>query len=87
MEKEWVVYLVECSDGTYYCGITKDIKKRVHAHNHTKKGARYTRKRRPVSLISHTKKMTRKEAASYERFVKSLKRDKKIPAILAAQKD
>lgn len=45
------VYIVRCSDDTYYTGIATDPERRVDEHNHSKKGARYTRARRPVTLV------------------------------------
>ncbi len=47
---QWVVYILECADFTFYIGSTNDIRKRVHAHNSLKSGARYTKNRRPVRL-------------------------------------
>ena len=44
------VYIVECSDGTYYTGYTTDVKRRLKEHNESPKGAKYTRARRPVTL-------------------------------------
>ena len=43
-------YLLECSDGTLYCGWTNDLEKRVNAHN-SGRGAKYTKPRRPVRLV------------------------------------
>ena len=43
-------YLLECSDGTLYCGWTNDLEKRVKAHN-SGRGAKYTKSRRPVRLV------------------------------------
>ncbi len=37
------VYIVKCSDNTYYTGIAKDIQKRLEEHNHSPKGAKYTK--------------------------------------------
>ena len=51
MSTNWVMYVVHCADGTYYTGITTDITRRLHEHNHLKRGAKYTRSRRPVSLL------------------------------------
>jgi len=42
-------YLVSCSDGTFYCGSTWDLARRVSEHN-LGFGAAYTRTRRPVRL-------------------------------------
>ncbi len=47
----WALYVVECADSTLYTGITTDINRRIHEHNHTSRGAKYTRSRRPVSLV------------------------------------
>lgn len=47
---KWVVYLLECADGTLYTGITTDLEKRVATHN-AGKGARYTRGRLPVHPV------------------------------------
>ena len=74
----WFVYLLLCGDSTYYCGITKDIKRRIHEHNSTKRGAKYTRSRRPVSLIGFKEVESRSKALRVERKVKNLPRSKKI---------
>jgi len=74
---EWSVYIVECSDGTYYCGATKDINKRVKKHN-TGTGAKYTRPRRPVKIIAHKGNMTKSQALSLEYKVKQQPRKNKI---------
>ncbi|MFV0420890.1 GIY-YIG nuclease family protein [Oleidesulfovibrio sp.] len=47
---DWVVYLLACADGTQYCGVTTDMDRRLDEHNRGC-GAKYTRARRPVSLI------------------------------------
>ena len=47
--KSWVLYILECSDGTLYTGITNDLDRRVKAHNEGT-GAKYTRGRGPVLL-------------------------------------
>ena len=51
------VYIVRCKDGTYYCGFSGDVEKRVEAHNNGT-GAKYTRARRPVALVYSEKKKT-----------------------------
>ncbi len=47
----WFVYLLRCADGSYYTGITTDLERRLREHNGSPRGARYTRSRRPVSLV------------------------------------
>ena len=49
--KTWYVYLLRCNDNSLYAGITTDINRRLHQHNHTKLGAKYTRAKRPVTLV------------------------------------
>lgn len=49
MKKQWVVYILECRDGTLYTGITDDLDRRLKAHN-AGRGAKYTRGRGPVEL-------------------------------------
>lgn len=39
----YFAYILRCSDGTFYCGSTPDLEKRLHEHNHLKTGAKYTR--------------------------------------------
>jgi putative endonuclease len=50
-DKKWYLYLLECSDGTFYTGITNSLDDRIATHN-AGKGAKYTRGRRPVKLLN-----------------------------------
>ena len=43
--------MVRCADRSLYTGITTDLKRRLQEHNSSKKGAKYTRSRRPVGLV------------------------------------
>ena len=49
MDKQWVVYMLECKDGTLYTGITDRLEHRLEAHR-AGKGAKYTRGRSPLKL-------------------------------------
>ena len=49
MEKQWVLYILQCKDGTFYTGITDDLQRRFAAHV-AGKGAKYTRGRGPLVL-------------------------------------
>ena len=49
MEKHWVVYILECNDGTLYTGITDRLQYRLAAHR-AGKGAQYTKGRGPLKL-------------------------------------
>lgn len=74
----WIVYLLRCSDNTYYCGATnKLIEERIKVHN-TGKGSKYTRARLPVTLIISSLLMSKSEALKLEHKVKKLPRPKKI---------
>ena len=46
----WYVYLLRCADDTLYAGCTNDPPRRLQQHN-AGQGAKYTRSRRPVSLV------------------------------------
>lgn len=73
----WCVYMVCCSDGTLYTGITNNLGKRVEAHNSGKDGARYTRSRRPVTLVYSETAASKAAAARLEYRIKKLTREKK----------
>ena len=68
----WYCYVVECSDDSLYTGITTDPTRRVEEHNSSRKGARYTRGRRPVKLLMAEECSSQSEAARIERHIKSL---------------
>lgn len=72
----WHVYLLRCADGTLYCGITTDLKRRVAEHNRGD-GARYTRGRRPVELVYAETAEDRSEAARREYEIKQMRRTQK----------
>lgn len=69
-------YLVRCADGTLYCGWTNDLDKRIKAHNEGR-GAKYTRSRRPVTLVYWEEFSTKTEAMQREAAVKKLTRQQK----------
>ena len=92
---EWFLYIVRCSDGTLYTGITTDLERRVREHNGDNLlGARYTRVRRPVVLAYEESLSSRSEAAKREYEIKQLSRKEKErlidevkPALRRAQGD
>ncbi|MBI5919474.1 MAG: GIY-YIG nuclease family protein [Nitrosomonadales bacterium] len=73
----WHCYLLECADGTLYCGITNDLDRRLAAHN-SGEGAKYTRSRAPVRLAYSEPCADRSSALKREAQVKRLKRDDKL---------
>lgn len=76
MEVKAYMYVVECCDGSYYTGYTKDVKKRITVHN-SGKGAKYTRARLPVKLIYAEGFTSKEEAMSAEALLKRKKRAQK----------
>jgi putative endonuclease len=73
----WFFYVVRCSDSSLYAGITTNLKRRVHEHNNTKKGAKYTGSRRPVYLVAHERFYSKQEAMLNENaFKKKTKKQK-----------
>ena len=76
MSKNNYTYILLCSDGTYYCGWTNDLEKRINAHNNGT-ASKYTRVRRPVRLVYYESFETKQEAMSREYHIKQLKRKEK----------
>ncbi len=81
------VYIVKCSDGSYYTGWTTDLDKRIKAHNAGVRGAKYTRGRRPVTLVYYEEYETSKEAQSREWHIKQLNRKEKEQLIMSKISD
>lgn len=73
------VYLLQCADGTLYCGYSTDVERRVAEHNGEGKldGARYTAGRRPVHLVHQETFATRSAAQKREAEIKKLPVNKK----------
>lgn len=82
----WYVYLLECGDGSLYCGVTTDPERRVDAHNGLRPGgARYTRSRRPVRLLACAEQADKSAALRLEKAVKNTPRAAKLVRLLAAK--
>lgn len=80
----WFVYIVQCEDSSLYCGITNDLEERVKAHNKGA-GAKYTKYRRPVSLVWSEPSLDRSTASKRECQVKKLSRKEKLELISKAR--
>ena len=79
--KKWMMYVVRCSDGTLYTGITVNIKRRILEHNYGMRGAKYTRSRRPVQLVYLEECINHSEAARKEYNFKRLSKKQKEKVI------
>ena len=87
-ETTYSLYIVECADGTYYIGITTDLERRIEEHNtDDKKGAKYTKARRPVKLVFSVSNIKNRKLASRGEFhLKKLTRTKKKRVINGDEK-
>lgn len=70
------MYLLRCSDGSLYAGVTTDPKRRLAQHNAGKGGA-YTRARRPVRMAVLETRPNRSSAQRREAEIKAWPREKK----------
>ena len=76
-EKPWFLYLLECSNGSFYAGITTDLAARFLAHQQGK-GARYTRANPPIRILAQAEYEDRSAASKAEWALKQLPRDEKL---------
>ncbi|MEJ2637669.1 MAG: GIY-YIG nuclease family protein [Calditrichia bacterium] len=70
------MYILECADGTYYTGSTKDLERRLWEHQNAQ-GANYTRRRLPVKLVYYEEYPRIDEAFYREKQVQGWTRKKK----------
>ncbi len=77
----WHMYVVRCDDGTLYTGVTTDITRRVNEHNASPRGAKYTKSRRPVTLVYSKAYPNKSLAMKAEYRFKQLTRAEKIKDI------
>ena len=77
MEKRWVVYMLECKDGSLYTGITDNLPKRLQAHR-MGRGAKYTKGRAPLTLRYLEDCEDHSRALRREIAIKKLTRQEKL---------
>ena len=76
------MYILRCADDSLYTGIATDVKRRIQEHNEdNKRGARYTRGRRPVTLIYMEPCADRSTALQREARIKRMPRAAKMDLI------
>ena len=76
----YYVYILRCSDGSLYTGITNDPGKRLKAHN-AGTASKYTRARRPVEFAYIENAANKSEALKRELQIKKLSRPEKLKLI------
>ncbi len=79
----WQVYIIRCSDGSLYTGITLDIERRLSQHGRNA-GAKYFRGRRPEAVVYLEGGHSRSTASRREAQIKQLSRVEKLRLIGAA---
>lgn len=77
MDTKHIVYVIECSNGSYYTGYTTDLERRYREHQQGTKKCRYTRSFPPKRLVAHWSFQTKSEAMQYEYLFKKLTRKNK----------
>ena len=82
----WFVYILQCGDGTLYCGVTNNIARRILCHNRGR-GARYTRGRTPVTLLGHASFLGRAEAQRVEYRIKQQPASRKVAFLASLGKE
>ncbi|MBQ8358532.1 MAG: GIY-YIG nuclease family protein [Oscillospiraceae bacterium] len=80
MEKQWLVYILRCGDGTLYTGVTDDLPHRLEMHR-AGKGAKYTRGRSPLTLVYREEAESYSAALKREYRIKQLTRPEKLKLI------
>ncbi len=77
----YYLYIIRCEDDTLYTGIAKDLTQRIEEHNTSPKGAKYTRTRRPVTLVYSEEHEDRSTASKREYVVKKMTRLQKLALV------
>ncbi|MFP4018742.1 MAG: GIY-YIG nuclease family protein [Bacteroidales bacterium] len=65
----WFVYILKCSDNSYYTGCTNNLKERLARHN--KGQVYYTKDKLPLELISYIAFRDKYKAFAFEKYLKS----------------
>ena len=87
-QKNWLIYILECGDGSLYCGITNNLEKRLKQHKgEIKGGAKYTRSHWPCKLVYEEKSASRSEALQREVIIKKMSKVEKQTLINSFKED
>jgi putative endonuclease len=83
----WYLYIIECSNGSLYTGITKDVERRISEHETGLKGAKFTRGKGPFKLKYLAEFGDKASASSEEYRIKKLTKSDKMKLIESYKKD
>ncbi len=81
----YYVYMLRCSDDSYYTGVSRSYEKRLREHNEGKDPQSYTFRRRPVEIVYTAMFEDVFEAIHWEKVVKGWSRKKKEALIRGDQ--
>lgn len=76
----YLVYILECGDGSLYTGITNNLERRFIEHTN-KKGGHYTSSKKIIKIVYTENHLNRSLALKREAEIKSWRREKKIQLI------
>ena len=79
------VYILQCNDQTLYTGWTTSLQHRLETHN-SGSGAKYTRSRRPVTLVYYEELSGKSDALKREAAIKPLTKSQK-EALIASERN
>ena len=80
----WTVYILRCSDGSFYTGVTNGLEKRLMGHGRGT-ASKYTRSRRPVTLLATSVEMNKGEALRLEIKIKKMPKAKKVACLKSSR--
>ena len=87
-QKNWLIYILECRDGSFYCGITNNIEKRLKQHKgEIIGGAKYTHSHWPCNLVYKEKLASRSEALQREIVIKKMSKVEKQTLVNSFKED
>ena len=74
---EYFVYILKCSDFTYYVGVTNNVHRRIQEHQSGEIKTAYTYNRRPLELVYYTSFSNIDKAIEFEKQIKKWSKKKK----------
>ena len=87
-QNNWLIYILECGDGSLYCGITNNLEKRLKQHKgEIKGGAKYTRSHWPCKLVYKEKSANRGKALQREAIIKKMSKVEKQTLVNSFKED
>lgn len=84
MSKSYAVYIVRCSDNSYYIGVTNTVALRIAQHERGDDASCYTFTRRPLTLVYTADFSEITDAIAFEKQIKRWSRKKK-EALIAGE--